>query len=92
MTSLAPLLDKLRLAKIVFHDARSAAEHLNDIWENPELWWNSVGGDDCTRSFYYAGVCIAKGSVVGAGAVVTKNTEPYSIFCGVLARKIGERT
>jgi len=38
-----------------------------------------------------SGVLLAKGSVVGAGAVVTKSTEPYSIVGGVPARKIGER-
>ena len=37
------------------------------------------------------GVILAKGTVVGAGAVVTKSTEPYSIVGGVPARKIGER-
>ena len=38
-----------------------------------------------------AGVVLAKGTVVGAGAVVTKSTEPFSIVGGVPARKIGER-
>ncbi|MBI4678125.1 MAG: acyltransferase [Elusimicrobia bacterium] len=37
------------------------------------------------------GVTIAKGSVIGAGAVVTKDTEPYSINVGVPARKVAER-
>jgi galactoside O-acetyltransferase len=36
-------------------------------------------------------VHIATGTVVGAGAVVTHSTEPYSIVGGVPARKIGER-
>jgi galactoside O-acetyltransferase len=39
-----------------------------------------------------ADVTIARGTVVGAGAVVTASTEPYSIVGGVPARKIGERT
>jgi galactoside O-acetyltransferase len=38
-----------------------------------------------------ADVLLAKGVVVGAGAVVTKSTEPYTIVGGVPARKIGER-
>ncbi|MBI4832833.1 MAG: acyltransferase, partial [Candidatus Lindowbacteria bacterium] len=38
------------------------------------------------------GVSIADGTIIGAGAVVTGDTEPYSIFGGVPARKIGERT
>ena len=37
------------------------------------------------------GVTIAKGSVIGAGAVVTQDTEAYSINAGVPARKIGNR-
>jgi acetyltransferase-like isoleucine patch superfamily enzyme len=37
------------------------------------------------------GVTLAEGCVVGAGAVVTKSFEPYSIVAGVPAEKIGER-
>ena len=37
-------------------------------------------------------VKLSKGCVVAAGAVVTKDTEPYSIVAGVPARKIGVRT
>jgi acetyltransferase-like isoleucine patch superfamily enzyme len=37
------------------------------------------------------GVRIAQGSVIGAGAVVTKSTEPYGIYVGVPARKMGSR-
>ena len=35
---------------------------------------------------------IGEGAVVGAGAVVTKSVEPFSIVAGNPARKIGERT
>lgn len=37
------------------------------------------------------GTTVGRGSIVGAGAVVTKSVEPYSIVAGVPARKIGER-
>lgn len=37
------------------------------------------------------GVTLAEGTVVGAGAVVTKSTEPFSVVAGVPARKIRER-
>ncbi|MEO0809342.1 MAG: acyltransferase [Pseudomonadota bacterium] len=37
------------------------------------------------------GCHIGKGSVIGAGAVVTGNTDPYGIYVGVPARKIRER-
>jgi putative transferase (TIGR04331 family) len=36
-----PLLDILREAHIIFHDAQSAATHLNEIWDDPSSWWCS---------------------------------------------------
>jgi acetyltransferase-like isoleucine patch superfamily enzyme len=36
-------------------------------------------------------VTIGKGCVIGGGSVVTKSTEPYGIYAGVPARKIGSR-
>lgn len=38
------------------------------------------------------GIKIGKGSIVGAGAVVTTNVEPYSIVAGVPAKLIRKRT
>jgi acetyltransferase-like isoleucine patch superfamily enzyme len=37
------------------------------------------------------GITIGKGAVVCAGAVVTKNVEPFSIVAGVPAKAIGKR-
>lgn len=37
------------------------------------------------------GVKIGNGAIVGAGAVVTKDVEPYSIVAGVPAKAIGKR-
>ena len=37
------------------------------------------------------GIKLGKGSIIGAGAVVTKNVEPYMIVGGTPAKKIGER-
>jgi acetyltransferase-like isoleucine patch superfamily enzyme len=37
------------------------------------------------------GVHVADGTIVSAGAVVTSDTEPYTIVGGVPARRIGER-
>lgn len=45
-------------------------------------------GSNCS---ILAGVRIGKGSIVGAGAVVTKNVAPYSIVGGVPARLIRSR-
>lgn len=39
-----------------------------------------------------SGVVVADGSVIAAGAVLTKSTEPYGVYAGVPAKKIGERT
>jgi acetyltransferase-like isoleucine patch superfamily enzyme len=38
-----------------------------------------------------SGVLIGKGSIVAAGSVVTNDVEPYSIYAGCPARKIGVR-
>jgi len=46
----------------------------------------------CAGSVVLPGVRVKKGTVVAAGAVVTKDTEPYSIVGGIPAVKIGQRT
>lgn len=46
-----------------------------------------IGGN----SFILQGIRIGKGSVIGAGAVVTKNIPPYSVAVGVPARVIKRR-
>lgn len=43
------------------------------------------------QAIILAGVTIGKGSIIGAGAVVTKNVEPYSIVGGVPAKLIRKR-
>lgn len=53
-----------------------------------------VVGDDVwigVNAIVLPGVTIGKGAVVGAGAVVTKNVEPYAIVAGVPAKKIKSR-
>jgi len=44
------------------------------------------------RAIIMPNVKINEGAVVGAGSVVTKHVDEYSIVGGVPARKIGERT
>lgn len=44
------------------------------------------------RAIIMPGVTIGKGAIIGAGAVVTKNVEPYSIVGGVPAQTIKKRT
>ncbi len=43
------------------------------------------------RVILLPGIRIGKGSVIGAGSVVTKNVSPYIIVGGNPAKKIGER-
>ncbi len=43
------------------------------------------------RAIILPGVTIGKGAVVAAGAIVTKNVEPFTIVGGVPAKVIGER-
>jgi galactoside O-acetyltransferase len=63
---------------------RDQAHKSGDIIIGDDVW---IGSNAVITS----GVTLANGTVVGAGAVVTKSTEPYSIVGGVPARKIGER-
>lgn len=44
------------------------------------------------RAIILPGVRIGEGAVVAAGAVVTRDVEPYAIVAGSPARKIGERS
>jgi maltose O-acetyltransferase len=37
------------------------------------------------------GVTLKQGTVVAAGAVVTRDSEPYSVIAGVPAKKIAQR-
>ncbi len=43
------------------------------------------------RAIILPGVKIGKGAIVGAGAVVTKDVEPFSIVGGIPAKVIGQR-
>ena len=45
----------------------------------------------CYRAIILPGVTIGEGAVVGAGAVVTKDVEPFAIMAGNPARMIGHR-
>lgn len=54
----------------------------------------TVIGRDCwlgAHSIINCGVHIADGCIIAAGAVVTKDTEPYGIYGGVPAKRIKNR-
>jgi acetyltransferase-like isoleucine patch superfamily enzyme len=68
------------------HEPRSPvfADRGGDVVIGDRVW---IG----YRAIVLPGVTIGESAVVGAGAVVTKNVEPYAIVAGNPARKIGER-
>ena len=55
--------------------------------------WVSIGNDVWigTNVLILSGIRIGDGAVVAAGAVVVKDIEPYAIYGGIPARKIGQR-
>ena len=55
-----------------------------DVIIEDDVW---LGANVCVNK----GVTIKKGSMVGANAVVTKDTDPYSINVGIPSKKISER-
>jgi len=65
---------------IIFQGVVSKGIHIED-----DVWIGS-------NSTILDGVTIGKGSVIGAGSVVTRNVPPYSIAVGVPAKVIKERT
>ena len=75
-------------------------DHLTDIPGTPTIFSGrpevpkTIVGDDVWigfRAVINAGIRIGNGAIVAAGAVVTKDVEPYTIIGGVPARQIGQR-
>ena len=76
-----------------------AANHNFKDTEQPIMLQGHVFGKIIIESDVWIGanciitpnVCIGKGAIIGAGAVVTKDVEPWSIVGGVPAKLIGWR-
>ena len=68
------------------HDPQSSdfADRGGDVVIGNRVW---IG----YRAIILPGITIGDGAVVGAGAVVTNDVEPFAIVAGNPARKIGER-
>ena len=45
------LLEEMRKKKILFSDPKKMSDHLNNIWDNPQDWWNSEDIDLFKREF-----------------------------------------
>jgi acetyltransferase-like isoleucine patch superfamily enzyme len=78
----------LRAADHVFTD------RTRPINSQGHRWGRIIIEDDCwlgANVVVLKNVTIGRGSVIGAGAVVTRNIPPYSIAVGVPARIIGQR-
>ncbi len=67
-----------------FNNIRDQGFVYGDVVIEDDVW---LGANVCVNK----GVTIKKGSIVGANAVVTKDTDPYSINVGVPSKKISER-
>ncbi len=63
-----------------YHSVRSAPLVIEDY-----VWIS-------TNTTILPGVTLGEGCVVASGAVVSKDCEPYGIYAGVPAKKVGERT
>jgi putative transferase (TIGR04331 family) len=57
------LLDSLRAAKILFTDAKSAAKHINSVWDNPNMWWDSPEAIEA-RNMFHAQALILNGDCI----------------------------
>lgn len=74
------------------HNHSSVETHM--IYQGDTAIQKVIIEDDCWIGFnviILPGVTIGKGSIIGAGAVVTKDIPPYSIAVGVPARVIKDR-
>jgi galactoside O-acetyltransferase len=81
-------------SNVVLRSSDHATARCAPIRNQPHIRGEIVVEDDVwigSNAVITSNVTLAMGTVVGAGAVVTRSTEPYSIVAGVPARKIGER-
>lgn len=71
--------DLLTTHPVLFGETIAPETHIgNDVWIGDKV-------------VVMAGLRIGDGAVIGAGAVVTRDVEPYSIVAGVPAREIRKR-
>lgn len=79
---------------VVIRAANHGIRKDTPIRAQPHTYGEIIIEDDvwiCSNAVITSGVTLAIGTIVGAGSIVTKSTEPYSIVGGVPATKIGQR-
>ena len=79
---------------VVLRASNHSIDKSNPIKEQSHLPGEIIVEDDVwigSNAVITSNVILKRGTVVGAGAVVTKSTEPYSIVAGVPAKIIGYR-
>jgi len=72
------------LGVLMYHDNQKSEADDRGVIIEDDVW---IGAN----AVILEGVTVAHGSVIGAGAIVTKSTQPYSISAGVPARQVGSR-
>lgn len=77
----------------VFYRGRDSVKKKYSEFDRAPQERTVVGADVWigARAIVMQGVSIGTGAVIGAGAVVTRNVEPFTIVAGVPAKLIGER-
>jgi len=80
-------------AVIVSSQHRFEDPRIEMVFQGHKTDFVSIGSDVWigANAVILPGVVVADGTVISAGAVVTRDTEPYSIVGGVPAAKIGMR-
>lgn len=62
---------------------KNRVTYYKDIYVDDEVWLGA-------GVIVFPGVHIGKGAIIGAGSVVMKDVEPYSVYVGTPAKKIRE--
>lgn len=73
---------------------RNISNEVKPNWSMDDINNPPIIGNDVwigSNAIVMQGVCIGDGAIIAAGAVVTKNVEPYSIVGGIPARIIKKR-
>jgi putative transferase (TIGR04331 family) len=58
-----PYYHKLLEAKILFHNPEKSAEHINQIWDNPLLWWKNAKTQEAVEEFLEVFANVPKKSI-----------------------------